>query len=281
MLLTLTAISLRSMLSRGKSGKAKLDLLDLPQYTREELGLHGLNVSTELLAGVSRDRLERLRERSDKAGCACLLLIESDAHAFGDAGEAVGAAAIERLQKVIQAGHILGCNAVAVKIAAADEAPVFQRCAERLRKGVERAERLELNVLISPQPGLTATPERVTELIKKVGGFRVGTFPDFQAAAAAADPVAYLRRLTPYASVVSASTVKFVAEKGGAEGEVKHDSYDLEPLVSAILSVGYDGTLAVEYRGTGDAKIGIMRSREALERLLQGEPAPADEEEDE
>jgi sugar phosphate isomerase/epimerase len=281
MLLTLTAISLRSMLSRGKSGKAKLDLLDLPQYTREELGLHGLNVSTELLAGVSRDRLERLRERADKAGCACLLLIESESHAFGDPGDAVGAAAIERLQKVIQAGHILGCNAVAVRAAGPDDPAVFQRCADRLRKGVERAERLELNVLIAPQPGLTATPERVTELIKKVGGFRVGTFPDFQAAAAAADPVAYLRRLTPYAAVVSASTVKFVAEKGGPEGAVRHEPYELEPLVSAILSVGYDGTLAVEYRGTGDAKMGVMRSRQALERLLEGEPAPADDEEDE
>jgi sugar phosphate isomerase/epimerase len=280
MLLTLTAISLRAMLARGKAGKPKLDLLDLPQYTREELGLHGLNISSELLAGVSRDRLERLRERADKAGCACLLLIESEPQAFGEAAEASGAAAVERLQRVIQAGHLLGCNAVALRISAPDDASAFQRTAERMRKAVERAERLELNVLIAPQAGLTATPERVTELIKKVGGFRVGTFPDFQAAAAVADPVSYLRRLTPYASVVSASTLKFVPEKG-KEGAFRHDPYELAPLVAAILSVGYDGTLAIEYRGTGDAKIGIMRSREALERLLEGEPAPAEEEEDE
>ena len=63
--------------------------------------------------------------------------------------------------------------------------------------------------------------------------------------------------------------------------EFQHEPYELEPLVGAILSVGYDGTLAVDYRGTGDAKIGIMRSREALERLLEGEPAPAEDEEDE
>src|SRR5438552_215159 len=58
MLLTLTAISLRSALGRGRSGdkKPKLDLLDLPQYTRNELGLHGLNISTELLTGLTRDK---------------------------------------------------------------------------------------------------------------------------------------------------------------------------------------------------------------------------------
>src|SRR3954470_23921585 len=107
MLLTLTAISLRSLLARGRTGKAKLDLMDLPQFTRQELGLHGLNLSTDLLAGVSRDQLEKLRERADKAGCACLLLIESEGQAFGDANEAIAAGAVERLQKVIQASHLL------------------------------------------------------------------------------------------------------------------------------------------------------------------------------
>jgi sugar phosphate isomerase/epimerase len=287
MLLTLTAISLRSMLTKGKSGKPKLDLLDLPQYARQDLGLHGLNLSTELLAGVSRERLEKLRERADKAGCACLLLIESEPQSFGDKSDAVGAAAVERAQKVIQAAHILGCSAAAVRASGADDATVFAKTAERLRKAVERAERLELNILLAPHEGLTATPERVTELIKKIGGFRVGTFPDFQAAAASADPVAYLRRLTPYAAVVSASTVKFAVEKGGddrPDAPAKHQPYALETMVEAILSVGYDGTLAVEYRGTGDATLGVLRSRYALERLMQGDsdepggPEDADEE---
>jgi sugar phosphate isomerase/epimerase len=278
MLLTLTANSLRSLLARGKAGKTKLDLFDLPQLARDHLGLHGLNLGTDLLAGVPRDRLERLRERADKAGCACLLLIESEPQAFGDPSEAVGAALVERLMKVIQAGNLLGCSSVAVKVSGRDDAAVFQRAAERLRKAVERAEKLELNVLLSPHDGMTSTPERVTDLLKKVGGFRVGTYPDFQAAAASPDPVAYMRRLTPYASVVSASTSKFVGapEDPALEGPLKHAPYELKPLVEAILSVGYDGTLAIDYRGTGDAKLGVIRSRKALEQLLSVE---AEEEE--
>jgi len=280
MLLTLTAISLRSALGRGRSGdkKPKLDLLDLPQFTRDVLGLHGLNISTELLAGLTRDKIERLRERADKAGCACLLLIESDPQPLGAAGEDAGAGAIERLQRVVQAAHVLGCSALALKTLGQDDPMCFQRTIDRLRKVVERAERLELNVLISPSDGLTSTPERITELIKKVGGFRVGTFPDFQAAAASPDPVGYLRRLTPYAAVVSASTVKFTGEKDADPNDPgAHAPYDLAPLVDAILSVGYDGTLAIEYRGTGDAKMGIVRSRVSMERLLA--VAPEDPEE--
>lgn len=280
MLLTLSAICLRSLLVPGRTGKVKLDLLDLPRVAREELGLHGLNLSTSLLAGVSREGLERLRERADKAGCACLLLIESDPQPFGDASEAAGAAAIERLQRVIQAGHFLGCSCVAVKLAGGSpESEVFARTIERLRRAVERAERLELNVLLSPHEGLTKSPEKVTELIKKVGGFRVGTFPDFQAAAASADPVAYIRKLTPYAAAVCASTVKFAGED---KQRIEHTAYDVEALVHAVMSVGYDGTLAVEYRGTGDAKLGVIRSREVLERFLSDdspdEAPEADEE---
>jgi len=280
MLLTLSAVSLRSMFAKGRGGRAKLELLDLPRFTREELGLHGLNLNTELLAGISRDVLEKLRERADKAGCACLLLVESEPQAFGDVSESVAAGAVDRMQRVIQAASILGCNAVAVRSTGQDDPAVFARTADRIRKAVDRAEKLELNLLIAPHTGLTQTPERITELIKKVGGFRVGTFPDFQAAAASTDPINYLRRLTPYASVVAATTVKFAGAKGEADGDVvagtalKHQPYDLEPLLNAILSVGYDGTLGIDYRGTGDAKVGVLRSRAALEALLDVEDSP-------
>jgi sugar phosphate isomerase/epimerase len=286
MLLTLTANSLRTLLARGKTGKAKLELMDLPQFARDQLGLHGLNLGTDLLAGVSRDRLERLRERADKAGCACLLLIESEAQPFGDPSEAAAGPLVERLIKVVQAANLLGCSSVAVKVSGRDDPAALSRAAERLRKAVDKAEKLELNVLLAPHEGMTGTPERVTELLKKVGGFRVGTYPDFQAAAGSPDPVGYLRRLTPYAAVVSASTVKFTGGPGDDDGEapLKHAPYELKPLVDAILSVGYDGTLAIDYRGTGDAKLGVVRSRRALEQMLSvdaGEEAAGGAEPDE
>lgn len=278
MLLTLSASCLRPLLTASKGVKPRLTLSDLPMFARQTLGLHGINVPTDMLAGLSRAQLEAFRERADKAGAACLAIIESEGLAFGDESETRGAAAADRLRRVIQAGQLLGCSAVAVRAVGDDSPEVLQRTAERVRKIMSGPERLELNVLLAPSPGLTATPDRVTELIKKIGGFRVGTFPDFEAASASADPTAYMRRLTPYASVVSASTRDFVSAKGGGEPgpsldtAVKHDGHDLKVLVDAMLSVGYDGTVAVDYRGGGDATLGVIRSRRILEKLIGVEP---------
>ena len=96
MLLTLNASCLRSQLTSPKGGTPSLALSDLPQYTREVLGLGGLNLTTDLLVGADRRRLEQLRERADRAGCPCLLLIESEPQKLtGDAQAAE--ASIQRM----------------------------------------------------------------------------------------------------------------------------------------------------------------------------------------
>jgi sugar phosphate isomerase/epimerase len=266
--------------SRGK--KPKLDLLDLPAFARDNLGLAGVNLSTDLLVGADRGRLESIRERADRSSCACLLLVEAESQPFGSEAEKTGQGAVERMSRVVEAAHILGCSAAAAKVDANDDDASFLRVANRMRPVMERAEKLDINLLISPTKGLTARPERVTELLKKIGGFRIGTYPDFQTASEYKDPVSYLQRLTPYATAVAASTLKFVPEKGdepAADGEdvpMRHAAYDLKPLVDAVISVGYDGPLALDYRGTGDVTMGLMHSRDAIMGVL-GEPADEDQ----
>jgi hypothetical protein len=198
------------LLPPGKGKKPQLDLLDLPKYTRETLGLSGVNFSTDLLAGADRARLEAIRERADRSGCACLLLVEMDPQDFGSTNEANVGAATERAIRVVQAAQILGCSAASIKVKASDDDTTLARAAAALKPVVERAEKLDINLLISPHTGLTERPERVTELLKKVGGFRIGTYPDFETAAASKDPAAYLHRLTPYATAVCATTVRLI-----------------------------------------------------------------------
>lgn len=344
-----------------------MDLLDLPAFARQTLNLHGLALTTDLLAGADRSRIESLRERADKAGSAVLLLSEVNPQPFGG-NETDAAAAAERIRRVIEAGQLLGASAVSTAITAADDPKVFDLVVERLKKVMERAERLDLNVLLAPAPGLTSTPDRITDLIKRVGGFRIGTYPDFQAASKSSDPLAYLRRLTPYATAVCASTLKFLdtyeevapkapagrmpgnklnellekvlraqpGAKAPAKGEAKadakgegkpagkagtpapepepdepdeaeegedeedldaleadlamddddsdepapirapkHEGYDLKSMVLAIASVGYDGPLAVDYRGDGDVTLGLQRSRDALLAALAQAPESA------
>ncbi len=280
MLLTLNATSLKSLLMPpGRSKKPAMDLLDLPAFTRQTLGLGGLNLSTDLLAGADRARLEKVRERTDKAACSCLLLIEPEPQKFGEGGETKAEAAAERTRRVIEAAHLLGCSAASIHVVAEDDDAVLARVAARLKPVVERAEKLDLNLLIAPMKGLTSRPERVTELLKKVGGFRIGTFPDFQAASAQKDPSAYLHRLTPYATVVSASTMHFTStvKKRGSGEELAHSPYDLNLMVKAIEGVGYDGPLAIDFRGDGDATTGVLRSKTMLLNALGEGPIDLDE----
>lgn len=272
MMLTLTATSLVSMLRASKGGKPALTLQDLPSYVRQSLGLSGINLTTDILTGLDRAALETLRERADKAGCACILLIESEPQPLCD-DDSIGDAAEERAIRVMNAAHVLGCNAAAITASGPDNPHALEVCAERCKSIMGVGERLELNLLIAPGSGLTESPERVSDLLKKVGGFRIGTYPDFEAASKWKDPVAYLRRLTPYASVVSASTVAFADPQGGKptddyDAKVVHKGYDLHPLVEAVISVGYDGTLAIDYRGKGDPTLGVLRSKTCLEEAL-------------
>lgn len=206
MLLTLHAASLRPMLAPAR-GKPKLALADLPRFARQDLDMHGLNLTTDLLKGATRKLLEDLRETADKERCACLLLIEPEPLKLADESDEVGGAGVERAKRVLQAANILGCNAAAISVDSPDEDDFVDFAADRFRQIVETADKLDMNILVAPREGLTHKPERVTELIKKVGGFRVGTFPDFEAAMQAEDPAAYLRKLVPYASVVCATTV--------------------------------------------------------------------------
>ncbi len=322
MLLTLGVNSIRSMLKGRGSAKPKLELADIPRFARDELGLNGLTMSTEFLAGASRDQIAGLRDAGDKAGCATLLLVEPDPLPFAEPSDKKGQQAIDRMIRVVQAAQLLGCSSAAMSVKGKDDDDSFERAADRVREVVEKAERMEVNLLIRPCKGLTEKPDRLIELIKKIGGFRIGSLPDFEDASASDDPAAYLRRITPYASALLVSTVeleqpesdeglpepeppkKKPAKASADEPDEKkdekpddaetpvdgeelpedelldiealldvpppiHKPYELEPLLEAILSVGYDQALTIDYRGSGDGTLGVMLSRDAVEAAIE------------
>lgn len=314
MLFSLNVNSVRDVLK--KRGARAFSVEDLPRYAHEQTGLHAMTMATDLLAGATRDTLTRIRETGDRVGCACLLLSQTEALPFGDPRAKMGEDAVVRMTKVVEAASLLGCNSASLAITAKDDDESMELVASRMRRVLERADRLEIMVLIRPDKGLTQDAERLTDLVKVIGGFRIGTMPDFEAAVASGDPVHYLKRLTPYASVVNASTLGFKepealppspasaakpkkkAPKKKLEVESEEDDeamsvedavlaaieaeleglddapppehlgYDLTPLVGAIRAVGFDGAIAIDYRGPGDGTLGVLHSRDALEAAL-------------
>jgi len=223
----------------------------------------GLAMASDMLAGAEIDRLDRLREAADKAACPCLLLVEPQPQRLcGTAKQRE--AAMDRLNRVILAAQRIGASAAGCAIDAKADEPSMETAVERIRTLSISAERLDLHLLLQPTPGLTETADQIAELIKRVGGFRVGSLPDFEAAGAADDPRLYMRRMAPYAPFVIAASTGF--DKKGA-----HQGYDLEMCARGLVDVGYDGSIVLDYRGEGDPIEGVNRTREVIEPILSGE----------
>jgi len=259
MLLILSISSFR----RSIGGKGGPSLFDLPHIGHANLHLRGLMTPTDLLAGADANELDRFRERADKASCPCLFLVEPEPHPLGESSQQAAEASSERMQKVLRAAHRMGCSAATFSISGSGGSDTLDRAAKRLKAVSSAAERLDVNLLLHPCEGFTEAPEGITELIKLVGGFRLGSMPDFEAAAASGDPSEYLRRLAPYAPVVVAASREFDAEG-------RHTAYSLKDCCEALLSVGYDGAIALEYRGEGDVEEGIRQTRDIIEPILFG-----------
>ncbi|HWB19628.1 MAG TPA: hypothetical protein VG711_04950 [Phycisphaerales bacterium] len=264
MLLTLSAGSFRSRLSRNGSGGMRV--VDLPTFTIRELKLHGLNIPVSLLKGWSTDQLEQLRDAADKASCPCLVLIEDTPLVMGSTDPQIKSKTSDRVKTLALAANKLGCNSLALKIDAPDSKESFDRVVIEIKSLMPSIEKRELNALIAPGKGLTESTERLTELIKKVGGFRIGSLPSFGDAARVGegDPVEALRKLAPYAGSIQATVEGF--NKKGA-----HKSYDLAACVSAIRNVGFLNTLAIDYTGDDDELKGIAQAREILQAAIDAQ----------
>jgi sugar phosphate isomerase/epimerase len=266
MLLTLSTGSLRNRISlNGESG---MSLLDVPAFTIKELKLHGLNILASMLSKWGLEDLDRLRDRADKASCPCLVLIEDAPLPLASEDPAVRKNAGERVRRLAVAANRLGCNALAVHCQADDEDECFDVLVAELKGLMPAIERLELNILIAPTTGLTHTTDRLTSVIKRIGGFRIGSLPSFAAAAATGegDPIEALRKLAPYAGAIQASVEGF--NKKGA-----HKSYDLAKCVTAVRSVGFLNTLAIDYTGAGDPVPSIEMARDILQQAIDIEEA--------
>jgi sugar phosphate isomerase/epimerase len=238
----------------------KLALEDLPRHVHEEHGLRGLSLTTDLLAGADMRRLDQLREAADKAVCPILMLRETAAQNFSDVDSVDEAA--QRVQRVLHAAQRLGCSAVGIEISPAPDEETLERVVDGLKEVSPVAEKLDLNLLVRVGLEPIATPEEVSDLIKRVGGFRVGTMPDFELAAATGDGPEHLKRVAPYSTVVIASTTGF-KKTGG------HKAYDLGAMIVALGEIGFDGALTLEHRGAGDPDEMLRLGREEIEAAME------------
>ncbi len=258
-LLTLAGGSLKSLVDSGE-----LALEDIPAFAMREFDLRGLNMPASMFAGCSLDVFDRLRDRADKAGCPVLTLTEETPLRFSGASPGDLNKTFDRVTRLATAANRLGCNALTISCEAPDDTDeVLERMTLSIKKVIQKIESFDLNLLIAPTKGLTNDADRLTALIKKIGGFKIGSFPCFDHAEETSDPSDTMRKLAPYAGGMEAVVT---SGKGGIARVAAYEA------IESVLNVGYQNTLAIRFTGKGDP-IEMIRSgrRQIAEALGQVE----------
>ena len=253
-LMTLAAGSLKGLIDSGE-----LDLVDIPEFTMREFDLRGLNVPASMFTGCSIDVFDRLRDNADKVGCPVLILVEDTPLEFSGSGPELQSS-LDRVQRLAVAANRLGCNSLTISCSATpkDEA-VFDATAAGLKQAIALIDDFDLNLLVAPCKGMTNDPDRLTDLIKKVGGFRIGSYPGFAHAHQSGDAHDTLRKLAPYAGGIE---ITARSKKGG---EATIDAYE---AIESVLGVGYQNTIALGFEGRGNAVTTLQAGRRLLAEAL-------------
>ena len=251
-LLTLAIQSLDSLLKDGKQ-----DIFDIPMLAGERFGLRGVMVDSAHLSGWELSAYDNFRNQADKAKSPCLLVRDNDQmDILGDTESAR-----ERIRRLSVAANRLGCNALAITPTFPDDDHAVNFIIEQLREAMLGVERLELNLLLQPCEGLTSDPDQHVEIIKQIGGFRIGALPTFKAASDSGDGLNALRKLAPYAGGIVAD---FPTGRG---------KKNIDPVegLRVIREVGYSNTLAINYLGKGAAMKEVKKVANRMHEFLEKE----------
>jgi hypothetical protein len=250
--LTLAIQSLNTLIDAGSQ-----DILDVPRVSAETFGLRGVMIDAKHLAGWGIDSYDTFRNCGDKLNSPCLLVRDSIPMDLLGASEKF----LERIQRLSIAANRLGCNALAITPTFPENKESVDKIVLSLREAMVGIERLELNLLLQPCEGLSSNPDELIEIIKQIGGFRIGALPTFSTAGATGEGIEALRKLAPYAGGIVAD---FPTGRG---------KKNLDPVegLKAIREVGYSNTVALNYTGKGDAVKEIKKVVKKMRDYLEDE----------
>ena len=250
-LLTLAIQSLNPLIEDGKQ-----DLLEVPTLSAEKFNLRGVMIDAKHLSGWTMETYDQFRNNADKAKSPCLLVRDNSPMDLLECEDA----SFERIRRLSVAANRLGCNAIAITPTFPENQHGVDSIVERIRLSMQGVERLELNLLLQPCEGISSNPDQLIEIIKQIGGFRIGALPTFEFAGATGNGIEALRKLAPYAGGI-------VVDFPNGRGKKKVDPVE---GLQAVLDVGYSNTVALNYTGKGDAMKEIKKVVNKMQSYLEG-----------
>lgn len=249
--------------------------LDFPRVARQEFDIGAIELVNALMEGHGPETIRELKRRADDHDVKILLIMCDDEGDLSALDRAERQEAAENHFKWLDAAAALGCEAIRINTGPEDEKAspdpdAVKRCAESCEILLDRAEPLELNVLIENHGGISSRIDLVLELMSRVPHARFGTLPDFgnfPLEDPGCDPYDFVEKMMARALAVSAKCFDIIE---GEDGRLQDTRLDFHRMLDIVRSAGYVGHLGIEYEGDSpDEFEGVRRAKKLIEQTPQ------------
>lgn len=223
----------------------ELTLFDVPAYYRDRFGIRNLELWGHHFESLDPTYVKALRARVDAAHAQVLNVQADDDYDLASTDEKERARSLGVAFKWVDAAAILGSKAVRVNPGRAGGS--VERSIESMRQVNRYCKSKGLPLLIENHFGLEMDPDIHLRIRQEAGPDNVYTLPDF-----GNYPIETmwesLKKILPYAYMVSAKTVAFNAR-------LEHVSYDFDRCVRLAESTGFKGIYSVEQWSRNDLDV--------------------------
>jgi L-ribulose-5-phosphate 3-epimerase len=239
------------------------DHLDFAAIARKDFGLEAIEYVNIFFKDKARDAsyLAEMNRRATDQGVFQHLIMCDGEGRLGDPDEKARLAAVENHRKWLDAAKALGCITIRVNAASDGSYEDQQKlAADGLRRLVELAAPMELNVIVENHGGLSSNGKWLAGVMKMVDHPRMGTLPDF-GNFYDYDRYQGVAEMMPFAKAVSAKSHDF--DSSGEES-----TKDYHRLMKTVLDAGFHSWVGIEYEGDRlPEREGIARTLTLLRRI--------------
>ena len=246
----------------------EMEHLDFARVAKRTYGIEAIEYVNAFFKDKATDAAylaEMNRRAKDEGVYQHLIMIDGEG-ALGDPDAARRALAVENHRKWLDAAKTLGCATIRVNAQSTGTPDEQQKlAADGLRKLVEIAAPLNLNVIVENHGGLSSHGDWLVGVMKLVDHPRMGTLPDF-GNFYEYDRYQGVTDMMPYAKAVSAKSFEFDAT--GNETRI-----DYPRMMRIVLAAGFHSWVGIEFEGERTPEPAGVAGTLALLKRLQTELA--------
>ena len=250
----------------------------------KSVGIDAIEYVNQFFKDKAKD-LAYLREMNTRAkgeGVTQVLIMCDGEGNLGDPDPAKRQASVEAHYKWVEAAKFLGCHTVRVNgYSSGTPDEQMKLVADGMRKLVEFADPLAINVVIENHGGLSSNAKWLVQTIKMVNHPRAGTLPDFGnfriAGPSRNNPDV---KVESYDSYVGVAELMPLAKGVSVKPRVwdfngNSSDIDLLKMMKIVVDAGYRGHCGIEHGPEGKELEGVRRLREQLETVREQLQKPA------